>query len=120
MLLIALTCTDKDYGVNLRNISESFSNFYSCFASDVFFLVIYQSTCHKSIAPFVVDGVPSSSILVNCVDYLSVSRARNDALDFARENNFDSIIFHDASLIFTPEYLQFLKSRLGNHLLSGE
>ena len=106
MILVAITCTSQDFKLNCNRLSKSISNFYSCFGVDVFFLIVYQS---KEISDLVIEKVkeiiPEENGEVVGVTYLSVSKARNDALNYARMNKFDHIIFHDSTIIYAAGYL---------------
>jgi hypothetical protein len=119
MILVAITCTSQDFKLNCNRLSKSISNFYSCFGVDVFFLIVYQS---KEISDLVIEKVkeiiPEENGEVVGVTYLSVSKARNDALNYARMNKFDHIIFHDSTIIYAAGYLSWLKENLGARLLS--
>lgn len=121
MLLVALTCTDEDLDFYKNTLACSFENFYSVFGEDVFFIVICQSKigldCSLSRMHF--DSDYFGKLCFFCVNYLSVSRARNEAIRYAKSHGFSNLVFHDASLFYTTSYLRWVKSHLGKGLLSG-
>jgi len=120
-MLVALTCTRDDFFRFERTIFQSLENFRACFGSAVFFLIVFQD---KSLEDFdfsvtFLERFPEDSYLFKKVNYLSVSRARNDAIQYASNNGFDSIIFHDVSLVYGAAYLDWVKSKSHCMLLSG-
>lgn len=119
-MLVALTCTRSDFARYERRILVSLNNFISCFGGQVFFLIIYQddSRGYSDAPRDFLSSLPKDQVFFKKVSYLSVSRARNDAISYAKSNAFRSIVFHDASLIYTAEYLAWVNSWQGAELLS--
>lgn len=119
MLLVAITCTENDYEKNYARIRRSVRNFTVTFDKDVFFLLVYQTKQGRVSKEGVFDGVASSNFEIFAVDYLSVSRARNESIAFAKHRNCDFIIFHDSSLVYTSQYVSWMQERLTkNQLIS--
>lgn len=120
MLLVALICTEYDFRQNSPRLSRSITNFYTVFGDDVFFLVVFQSKSEDaSLVSEFFSHLPDCQHEIFLVSYLSVSRARNDALDFAKNNSFSRIIFHDSSLIYTKSFLKWANSKSHDSLISG-
>lgn len=120
MLLVCLSCTEKDFHVNSNRLSISLSNFHSVFGGEVFFLIIFQA---KSVEIFdpketFLNNLPDESYLFRRVDYLSVSRSRNEAVDYAIEKKYNRLIFHDSSLIYTLRFIRWLSKQPPEQLVS--
>jgi hypothetical protein len=118
MLLVAITCTDKDFEINSLRMRISIENFISIFGSDVFFLFVFQSKCPRSSPQNDFSFLPATQYELVLTSYFSVSRARNYALIFAKKMRFTKIIFHDSSLIYTSTYLSWIKLRKSVKILS--
>lgn len=118
MLLVAVTCTEEDFSINLERIEISLNNFYAIFGDDISFIFVYQSK--KELIPEVefFSGLPRELYEFVVVPYYSVSRARNEAADYALRNRYKHLVFHDSSIIFTEQYIGWLKSNLHEGLLS--
>jgi hypothetical protein len=121
MILVALSCTEKDFLLNSDRLLISFQNFCSVFKDDVFFLIICQTKSIKSIDAnnTFLSELPKNNYLLLQVDYLSVSRSRNKAIEYARDNNFKRLLFHDASLVYTRPFLKWLKKTPSNQIVSA-
>lgn len=121
MLLVAISCTFNDCRANFARLKESIRNFGLCFDSEVYFYIVYQSKNIdgevESVLRDLLGGVQGS---IKNVEYLSVSGARNQAISFSRSHDFTHLIFHDSSLIYSYDYLVWLKHNLSADLLSTE
>lgn len=120
MILIALTCTKKDFLTYEERLETSFKNFISFFGVEIFFLIVFQGdeeNCFDASKTFL-GSIPSEFYSFQKVPYCSVSRARNYAIKYSRENKFEYLIFHDSSLVYTRTYICWLKSHLNGDLLA--
>jgi hypothetical protein len=106
MLLVAITLIDSDWVAFQRSIIPSIGNFEKYFGDDVFFYFVLQTKGDVQIDVEKL-GVDPSQVDVSYVAHFSVSAARNRAIDFGIAKGFDSIIFHDASILYAPKGCAF-------------
>lgn len=116
-LLVGITCTDKDFKVNHSRLRLSVENFLDVFSNNVQFLLFLQTNdrIDSFVDKFVEDY--KSSLVVVKSDIFSVSHARNVIIDYAVTGGFDNFIFHDSSVIFVKQYLQWVAERGGRNLI---
>jgi hypothetical protein len=114
MLLVNITLLDSEWPACRASLARSVGSFYRSFRDEVFFHFVLQT---KSGAGIDVSelGVPATQVEVCSVTRLSVSAARNRGIDYGRRHGFESIVFHDASLLFLPAACAFFR----DHHLSG-
>ncbi|MGP4846104.1 hypothetical protein ACTXGQ_18385 [Marinobacter sp. 1Y8] len=120
-MLVAVTCTKNDFATYRSSLVGSLSNFKTSFNLDVFFLIIIQDKIFNDndyLSEFYGD-FEEGCYLLKKVNYLSVSRARNDAIEYARFNGFHRLIFHDVSIVYTLGYLKWIRCQRSGELLSG-
>jgi len=120
-MLVAITCTKKDFLLYQRSLFKSLNNFMVSFGDSVFFIIVFQDKDRNSFNYFgtFLKSFPEKSYFFKEVGYLSVSRARNDAIKYAKLNGFNRFIFHDVSLVYTLDYLNWVKRQSSSNLLSG-
>lgn len=69
-------------------------------------LIINDGSTDQSLA--LVDHIESERIIIRSQENQGVSTTRNQAIEFARENNYDSIAFLDADDCWKPNHLSLL------------
>jgi hypothetical protein len=114
MLLVNITLLDSEWPAYRASLGRSVQNFYVSFRDEVFFHFVLQSKAEAAI-DIAELGVPATQVEVSSVTRLSVSAARNRGIDYARRQGFESIVFHDASLLFLPAACAFFR----DHYRSG-
>jgi hypothetical protein len=114
MLLVNITVIDSDWRAFKDSITRSMANFLRYFGNDVFFHIVLQTKKHTRIDVQSL-GVPAAQVGTCYTEHLSVSAARNRGVDYGRRQGFESIVFHDASLLFLPAACAFFR----DHYRSG-
>lgn len=83
-----------------QSLAASFENFASEFGDSVQFVIVRQPVQGAvKQAPTLFDHC--FEIVLIDVEYRSVSRARNEGIEFALANGFSHVCFHDVSLVFS-------------------
>jgi hypothetical protein len=116
MLLVNITLLDSEWPAYRASLGRSIKNFYLSFRDEVFFHFILQSKTGMRIDVAEL-GVPPTQVEVVRTTRLSVSAARNRGIEYARRQRFDSIVFHDASLLFLPAACAFFRDHHHSGLL---
>lgn len=104
-ILCALTCLDYEFSNNAEGLKKSFSNLKSVLKEKLEFVLIIQKSaipCDEIFYRMIEEFCDIFAIRrFRMVDYRSVSKARNEAIGCAIDENFDKIIFHDATIIYS-------------------
>jgi hypothetical protein len=114
MLLVNITVVDADWHAFRDSIVRSMGNFLRYFQDDVFFYIVLQTKKGTRIDVNSL-GVPAAQVGTCYTEELSVSAARNRGIEYGRRERFDSIVFHDASLLYLPAACAFFRE----HYRSG-
>ncbi|MEZ9855722.1 hypothetical protein AB4347_16990 [Vibrio breoganii] len=102
-LFIGVCVTYDDYLSYKDQLESSLSNLSELFIGDVYIYMIIQS---RELNVEVIE-----TLLPNCVEYDSVfgiSRARNKCIEKSVSMQCDYILFHDASIYWTPASVRFI------------
>lgn len=116
MLLVNITVTDSDWHAFRDSIARSMRNFRGYLADDVFFHIVFQTKKRTRIDVQGL-GVPAAQIETCYVEKFSVSAARNLGIAYGRRRGFESIVFHDASLLFLPAACAFFRDKYRSGVL---
>lgn len=108
-VLVQVSVTGNDILKYKHSLIESFSNLRMCDTATVYFLVVYQS---ESGGDDQVSELMEEDVETIHSSVFSASRARNMGIDYAVENDFDFILFHDASLVFSPHFLTLARASM--------
>jgi hypothetical protein len=106
MLLVNITLVDSEWRACRASLARSLVNFYRRFGDEVYFHLVLQNKTGARIDVAEL-GVPATQLEVCNLTHLSVSGARNLGVDYGRRHGFESIVFHDASLLFLPAACAF-------------
>lgn len=116
-LLVGITCTENDFSLYKANLKKSLLSFYEKFNDNVSFLIVFQGTTSDDQILFF--DLPKSLIEIKEVAYRSVSKARNEIIEYFLDGGYENLIFHDVSLVFLEDYLSWIMQNLGSILVSG-
>lgn len=108
-VLVQVSVTEDDVLSYKHSLLESFVNLRKCEAASVYFLVVYQTESGNECR---VHELSEDDVEIIHSPVFSVSRARNIGIEYARKNNFDYILFHDASLVFSPSFLRLARASM--------
>lgn len=109
-LLLVIPCVSSELNSYKDSIVSSTSNF-SKYKSQVsvYIIVQWEQNSNES-EDFSELKKLGFNVIVSNVYWKSVSKARNEALKYAKNNKFDFVIFHDASVYYPVETCDYFFS----------
>jgi hypothetical protein len=116
MLLVNVCLIDSDWARWRESLAGSLRNFHARFGREVKFYFVLQTKDGVRIDPGAL-GVPADQVEICSTERFSVSAARNRGISYAKAHGFDSIVFHDASLVFLPAACAFMRDHHRRGLL---
>jgi hypothetical protein len=116
MLLVNICLIDADWLAWRESLLRSLGNFHASFGQQVKFYFVLQTKSGVRIDSQSL-GVPAGQVEICYTERLSVSAARNRGIRYAQAQGFDSIVFHDASLVYLPAACDFLRDHHRRGLL---
>jgi hypothetical protein len=100
-VLIQLSMTENDESEHVAGVLESLKRFSVFDEIDVKIYVVYQA---KSRNLRGLDVLALDNLSVYYTDVMSVSHARNAGLQYAVDEGFDYIYFHDSSIVVSDQF----------------
>lgn len=119
MILVSISCTENYFFKYSHRLSMSMDNIKSVLNDKVFFLMVLQAKHKPDLSQSFLREYEANSFLLKKVNYLSVSKSRNEGYEYALNNDFSQIIFHDVSLIYTKSYISWVAKQPKGHLVAG-
>jgi hypothetical protein len=106
-LLVGVCVTKQDWITNHRSLYASFSNIAKQWENKVLFYVVLQGVSNEEHVDCLnIDTKLNIDILKTT--FMGVSRARNICIEKAKYVNSEFILFHDASIYWTPPAAEFI------------
>lgn len=104
-LIVQVSITENDFPLYKETLLASLKKILNLVEVDVRVFVVYQYT--NIAKPDEVLFADTRVTLFSTMNF-GVSLARNTGLKYARENDADYIVFHDASILFSSNYIKFI------------
>lgn len=112
-IMLVIPCLYNDLIHYSKSLFDSVSNFKKEFDNVLIFLVV-QGGKDKADIQNIIDKLYdiNVSIVLECVDWRNVSRARNLGVNYARKYNYTHMVFHDISLYYPEDTCRYFKSNV--------